>query len=67
MPEQNDHDLLITLHEKVTNLIEKVSTLTDDHEQRIRVLERFRWVIIGAVVVIQFAGDLIIYYLTHRH
>lgn len=65
--ETNDHDLLITLHEKVGNLITKVNQLTDDHEQRIRILEKFRWIIVGAFIVAQFIGDAAVYYIIHKH
>jgi hypothetical protein len=45
---QNDHDLLIRLDEKVTGMIHKLDNLTDDHEKRIRTLEIWRWISIGA-------------------
>jgi hypothetical protein len=66
MPDPNDHDLLITLHEKVSNLISQVSRLTDDHESRIRALEKFRWIIVGALIAVQAISDVIIYYLHSR-
>jgi len=47
MPQaQSDHDILIRLDENVRILHEKVGKLTDDHEDRIRKLEREtnRWI-----------------------
>jgi hypothetical protein len=64
MSDMNDHDLLITLHEKVTNLITKVDKLTDDHERRIRFLERYMW---SAIAVLYVANILLGYYLAIHH
>lgn len=64
MPEMNDHDLLITLHEKVTNLIGKVDKLTDDHERRIRFLERYAW---GAIAVLYVANIVLGFFLALHH
>ena len=53
---QNDHDLLIRVDEKLTGLHTKFDRLTDDHEERIRMLEREanRWIgrqsIIGGAI-----------------
>lgn len=47
-----DHDLLIRLDQKVDNLTIIVSTLTDDHEKRIRSIERYVWKFIGALLVV---------------
>lgn len=47
-----DHDLLIRLDEKVETLIKSVEILTDDHETRIRSLEKYVWKAIGALAVI---------------
>jgi len=54
MPDQHtaDHDTLVRLEEKVSYLIQKVETLTDDHEQRLRFLERWVW---GAIAVLSVA------------
>jgi hypothetical protein len=43
----NDHDLLIRLDEKVTAINAKLDGLTDDHESRIRALEKWRWISAG--------------------
>jgi hypothetical protein len=63
MPEHHpqDHDLLIRLDQKVDGLIQQVSALTDDHEIRIRYLERYVWKVIGALAVIQIG---VVIYLT---
>lgn len=47
-----DHDLLIELKVKLEGLIEKVGQLTDDHEKRIRSLERWRWITVGMSTVV---------------
>jgi len=59
-----DHDILIRLTEKVDNLIEKVNTLTDDHEKRIRSLEKYVWKALGALAI---ADAIIAAYLTVKH
>jgi len=44
MPEHApDHDLLIRLDEKVTGMVTKLDKFSDDHESRIRALEKWRW------------------------
>jgi hypothetical protein len=48
----SDHDLLIRLDQKVDGMVEKIDTLTDDHETRIRALERQRWIIVGGATVL---------------
>jgi anti-sigma-K factor RskA len=50
--ETNDHDLLIRLDEKVDGLHRKIDTLTDDHEVRIRSLERWRWIVVGMSAIV---------------
>jgi hypothetical protein len=57
---QNDHDLLITIHEQVKGIRRDVQDMQDgvkaqltDHEARIRILERWTWRAIGALVVLQ--------------
>lgn len=47
--DQDDHDLLVRIDEKVDHIIEKL----DDHEQRIRPLEaqRYRWLGRDGVIV----------------
>lgn len=42
-----DHDILIRLDEKVDSLHSKVDKLTDDHEKRLRSLEKQKWIIMG--------------------
>lgn len=59
-PHPQDHDLLITLSVKVDNLIEKVGVLTDDHEKRIRAIEKYVWKAIGALMVSQIVIGLYI-------
>ncbi len=59
---QSDHDLLIRVDQKVDTLHEKISLLTDDHEKRIRMVERNQWRWSGASGVIgaalSFAANL---------
>jgi hypothetical protein len=48
MPEPtSDHDLLIRLDEKVSGMVGKLDSMTNDHESRIRALERWRWYAAG--------------------
>lgn len=48
MPEHiNDHDLLIRLDERTRSMDGKLDKLTDDHEKRLRSLERWRWISTG--------------------
>lgn len=65
MDTPNDHDLLIRLDEKVETLIRKVDALTDDHEDRIRSLERQRWLFAGGASVIGTMGGWLIQFLVH--
>lgn len=51
--ETKDHDTLIRIEEQVKFLTAKVSTLTDDHEKRIRSIEQYVWKAIGALTVVQ--------------
>lgn len=58
---KEDRDLLIRLDEKVTNLATEVKDMRDetkmqvqDHENRIRMLERNTYIGMGALAVIQF-------------
>lgn len=53
-----DHDLLIRLDEKVDALHKKVDTLTNDHEKRIRSLEKQRWMIIGGATAVSTLANL---------
>jgi hypothetical protein len=68
----NDHDLLIRLDEKVSGLITEVKKLTeiqnkrlDDHETRIRRLEKWVWIAIGGLTVIQIVVEIAISWMHH--
>lgn len=57
---QSDHDLLIRVDENLRNMRIHIETLTgdttkklDDHENRIRRLEKYTWLAIGALTVVQ--------------
>ncbi len=59
---QSDHDLLITLHEQVKGIRSDIKDLTEgtsykitDHELRIRRLETWGFISIGALTVAEFA------------
>lgn len=69
MPDNpNDHDLLIRLDQKVDTLHDKVSVLTDDHEDRIRSLEKRVWGASAIVsVVVTGMGWLIQLLYSLRH
>lgn len=43
----NDHDILIRLDEKVTGMVQKLDNLHDDHEVRLRSVEKWRWISTG--------------------
>lgn len=66
-----DHDLLIRLDQKVDNLTTIVSTLTDDHEKRIRAIEKYVWKFIGSLLVVDAimtaAIAFIISYISTKH
>lgn len=49
---QTDHDLLIVLNERVSTLIVAVGNKNDDHEIRIRWLEKRGWLMSGAVLAL---------------
>lgn len=49
---QSDHDLLIVLNERVSALITAVSAKNNDHEERIRWLEKRGWFMSGGVMAI---------------
>lgn len=59
--EQPDHDLLIRVDEKLELLLQQTDSKNNDFEKRIRVLEAFRWQLVGALVVLQSIGDYILY------
>jgi hypothetical protein len=48
MPEQ-DHDRLIRIDERLARMEAGLYKITDDHERRMRSLERRQWVNFGAV------------------
>jgi len=59
--QMNDHDLLIVLHEQVKGLRTDIQNLTDttksqvnDHEGRIRSLERRAWIMVGGLTILSF-------------
>lgn len=61
--QNNDHDLLIRLDEKVDNLTGKLenhldnnATLVEDHEKRLRFIERYVWGAIGIIGFIELIG-----------
>lgn len=55
---RQDRDLLIRLDQKVDYLHQKVSSLTDDHEKRIRSLEKKVW---GASAIALVGSTIISY------
>ncbi len=55
-----DHDLLIRVDQKVSDLHGKVDKLTDDHERRIRVLEKNKWLVTGAATALATAANFLI-------
>jgi len=63
MPEQNDHDILIRLDEKVDNLSRKLAEHLEinadtikDHESRIRFIEKYVWGAIAIIGLINLVG-----------
>ena len=61
--QNNDHDLLIRLDEKVDSLSKKLDdhfnnteTQVKDHESRIRFLERYAWGAIGILAFVELIG-----------
>lgn len=58
---QSDHDLLIELRTEMRGLRDEVRKLNDgnaekiaDHETRLRRIERYVWLAIGGLAVLQF-------------
>lgn len=56
----NDHDLLVTMHEQIKGIKNDIKDLKDgtstkltDHENRIRALEKWVWIAIGGLAVMQ--------------
>lgn len=48
MPEQ-DHDRLIRIDERLARMESSLTKIADDHERRVRSLERRQWINFGAV------------------
>lgn len=47
MSDKTDHDLLVEINQKVTSILET----SEDHESRIRTLERNLWLGVGAIML----------------
>lgn len=47
---RSDHDMLIGLTRDVDHMRKLLDRLVNDHERRIRVLENFRWWLLGGLV-----------------
>lgn len=69
MPEQSqtDHDLLIelktqmiTLRDDIKELKELLADKNDDHEKRIRFLERWVWTAMGGLIILQLSLKFLI-------
>ena len=59
--QQNDHDLLITLHVEVKGIRDDIKDLKDDtkgkvedHERRLRKLEKLGALLAGGLILLQF-------------
>lgn len=52
MEHPQDHDLLIRLDQKVETLIKSVDVLTNDHEARLRSIEKYVWKALGGLTII---------------
>ncbi len=59
----NDHDLLVRLDEKVNSLTNKLDShldnnaaLVEDHEKRLRFIERYVWGAIGIIGLVNLIG-----------
>ena len=64
---ESDHDILITIRAQLTALTdivrgnkEDTDTTSNDHETRIRRLERYLWLGLGGVSVISIAIHLLV-------
>lgn len=59
MNSESDHDILLELRGDVKSLL----NISPDHEMRLRFLERWAWMAIGAIGIIDvMLGLIIIYY-----
>lgn len=56
---RSDRDLLIRLDQKVDGIMKSVDALTNDHEQRLRSLEKWVWRAIGGLTIIN--GGIALY------
>ena len=56
----SDHDLLITIDTKLSNLIAMNGNHYEDHENRIRRIERWGFTALGALFIIQIAVGYVI-------
>lgn len=59
---QNDHDLLVALNTEMRLLREEIREMKNgniatlqDHETRLRFVERYMWLAIGALTITEFA------------
>jgi hypothetical protein len=69
---QSDHDLLVRLDEKYGAIANDLRELkdtnkikADDHETRIRSLERQRWIMIGGATAISIVASYLIQFFSH--
>lgn len=60
---REDQELLIRMDEKISGLIKRVEQLTNDHEFRLRFLERWVWTAVGALTII----DIVVIYVLSKH
>jgi hypothetical protein len=72
--QNSDHDLLVTLHEQVKQIRTDIKDLKDgtsatiqDHETRLRFLEKYQARIVGALGVINVLFIAIELYLKFKH
>lgn len=63
----DDHDLLIRLDEKVEVLIKSVDNLTNDHERRLRFIERYVWGALGILALVQLLGVAYVISVVQHH
>lgn len=63
-----DRDLLVTMHEQIKGIKSDIKDLKDgtsaklnDHENRIRSIEQFKWQLIGGLLVLQAVEGILLY------